>query len=182
MRITSGAASTHRVCDYDGFHAQRVTEITSRRNFSGASTEAVGNFKQGSERCFGSLFRLITHFAGSCVPAHEAVPVGSDLYDSGEEGDVSVADFAASGTPKEDGRLLHASPAGSRDAQNENAPDLTGRGRFGKMEHETGLEPATPTLARRRRVRKSLDLAPRCARAARQAGSIDAFGSARTPE
>ncbi len=30
----------------------------------------------------------------------------------------------------------------------ENAPDLTGRGRSHFLEHETGLEPATPTLAR----------------------------------
>ncbi len=28
-----------------------------------------------------------------------------------------------------------------------NAPDLTGRGHWKNLEHETGLEPATPTLA-----------------------------------
>ena len=65
-----------------------------------------------------------------------------------EEGDLSFADFAASTTPKEGTRLLYTSPTGSADPQTENAPDLTGRGRFGKMEHKTGLEPATPTLAR----------------------------------
>jgi len=64
-----------------------------------------------------------------------------------EEGDLSFADFAASETPKDGDRLLYASPVGSLDSETENAPDLTGRGRFGKMEHETGLEPATPTLA-----------------------------------
>lgn len=33
---------------------------------------------------------------------------------------------------------------------NENAPDLTGRGCFENLEHETGFEPATLTLAKRR--------------------------------
>jgi len=35
------------------------------------------------------------------------------------------------------------------DSKHENAPDLTSRGRSHYLEHETGLEPATPTLARR---------------------------------
>ena len=42
-------------------------------------------------------------------------------------------------------QLMQAGQAGER----ENAPDLTSRGRSLILEHETGLEPATPTLARR---------------------------------
>ena len=37
---------------------------------------------------------------------------------------------------------------GAVEAEHENAPGLTGRGRSLYLEHETGLEPATPTLAR----------------------------------
>ena len=47
-----------------------------------------------------------------------------------------------------DGWLHFGCTSSLTDSTNENAPDLTGRGRFEKMEHETGLEPATPTLAR----------------------------------
>ncbi len=60
-----------------------------------------------------------------------------------EEADLSFADFA----DLESSGRLYPSPNLSNDLEPENAPDLTGRGRFGKMEHETGLEPATPTLA-----------------------------------
>ena len=42
---------------------------------------------------------------------------------------------------------LYTSPATDEDTTNENALDRTGRGRFENLEHETGLEPATPTLA-----------------------------------
>ena len=41
-----------------------------------------------------------------------------------------------------------------QDTANENAPGLTDRGRFSNLEHETGLEPATPTLAKGRRRSK----------------------------
>ena len=34
-----------------------------------------------------------------------------------------------------------------REHNRENAPDVTHRGRLEFLEHETGLEPATPTLA-----------------------------------
>jgi len=37
-------------------------------------------------------------------------------------------------------------PAADDDTNNENAPDLSGLGRFGNLEHETGLEAATPAL------------------------------------
>ncbi len=38
-------------------------------------------------------------------------------------------------------------PLSNDNPTNANAPDLTGRGRSHHLEHETGLEPATPTLA-----------------------------------
>jgi hypothetical protein len=40
-----------------------------------------------------------------------------------------------------------SAPLLNDDLDNENAPDLTSRGRSHYLEHETGLEPATPTLA-----------------------------------
>jgi hypothetical protein len=61
-----------------------------------------------------------------------------------EELDLSFADFGVDDGP---GRPYTA-PGILDEPTNENAPGLTGRGRFAKMEHETGLEPATPTLAR----------------------------------
>jgi len=44
---------------------------------------------------------------------------------------------------------LYPAMNSAQDLESENAPDLTGRGRSLYLEHETGLEPATPTLARR---------------------------------
>ncbi len=64
--------------------------------------------------------------------------------------DLSFADFAV----RDGSERLYPAPTDETDSANENAPDLTGRGRFGKMEHETGLEPATPTLAKRRGGKK----------------------------
>jgi hypothetical protein len=61
-----------------------------------------------------------------------------------EEGDLSFADFATG-----DGhRWPYTAPHLSNGVIEENAPDLTGRGHWKNLEHETGLEPATPTLAR----------------------------------
>jgi hypothetical protein len=62
-----------------------------------------------------------------------------------EETDLSFADFSTSSSPKRP----YTAPLLSDDPDSENAPDLTGRGRLHFLEHETGLEPATPTLARR---------------------------------
>ena len=62
-----------------------------------------------------------------------------------EETDLSFADFSTRSAPKRP----YTAPLLSDDPDNENAPDLTGRGRSLYLEHETGLEPATPTLARR---------------------------------
>jgi hypothetical protein len=62
-----------------------------------------------------------------------------------EEGDLSFADFGGGDVAK---RLYTSLTLQGADPH-EDAPDPSGRGRFGKMEHETGLEPATPTLARR---------------------------------
>jgi hypothetical protein len=62
-----------------------------------------------------------------------------------EETDLGFADFTASSAPKRP----YPAPLLSDDPDSENAPDLTGRGHYDLLEHETGLEPATPTLARR---------------------------------
>jgi hypothetical protein len=61
-----------------------------------------------------------------------------------EEADLSFADFAS----VDGSERLYTSPAADSDTPNENAPDLTGRRHSVFLEHETGLEPATPTLAR----------------------------------
>jgi hypothetical protein len=57
--------------------------------------------------------------------------------------DLSFADFTSDDSPKRP----YTAPDILDDAEDKSAPDLTDRGRFGKLEHETGLEPATPTLA-----------------------------------
>jgi len=62
-----------------------------------------------------------------------------------EETDLSFADFGTPCAPKRP----YTAPLLNDDPNNENAPDLTSRGRSLFLEHETGLEPATPTLARR---------------------------------
>ena len=56
---------------------------------------------------------------------------------------MSFADFSTRSAPKRP----YTAPLLSDDPDNENAPDLTGRGHSVYLEHETGLEPATPTLA-----------------------------------
>ncbi len=61
-----------------------------------------------------------------------------------EEADLSFADFEV----RDGSERLYPAPALAPDGEDENAPDLTGRGRWENLEHETGLEPATPTLAR----------------------------------
>ena len=60
-----------------------------------------------------------------------------------EETDLSFADFSTQLAPKRP----YTAPLLSDDPDNENTPDLTSRGRLSFLEHETGLEPATPTLA-----------------------------------
>jgi hypothetical protein len=62
-----------------------------------------------------------------------------------EEMDLSFADFET----RDGSERLYPAPSSSRAGEHENAPDLTDRGRSLYLEHETGLEPATPTLARR---------------------------------
>jgi hypothetical protein len=46
-----------------------------------------------------------------------------------------------------DGYRLNPAPSSLAEAEHENAPNVTRRGRSHFLEHETGLEPATPTLA-----------------------------------
>ena len=58
-----------------------------------------------------------------------------------EEADLSFADLG-------DSKRLRASPALKADPKDENAPELTeARRRSEILEHETGFEPATLTLA-----------------------------------
>jgi hypothetical protein len=64
-----------------------------------------------------------------------------------EETDLSFADFGTKSAPKRP----YTAPLPNDDPDNENAPDLTGREHSVLLEHETGLEPATPTLAKERR-------------------------------
>ncbi len=60
------------------------------------------------------------------------------------EEDLSFADFVAvSGAPKRP----QTAPRSEEDEGTKNASDLTSRRRLENLEHETGLEPATPTLA-----------------------------------
>ncbi len=62
----------------------------------------------------------------------------------GEETDLSFADFKTPSSPKrpDTALLLDDGP------DNENAPDLSGRGRLEKLEHETGLAGACRVAAR----------------------------------
>ena len=61
-----------------------------------------------------------------------------------EEPDLS---FLAFGDADGGSERLYPAPASESESPNETAPGASGRGRFGNLEHETGLEPATPTLA-----------------------------------
>ena len=58
-----------------------------------------------------------------------------------EETDLSFADFDGPRRP-------YTAPALADELPNENAPDVTSRGRYQNMERETGLEPATLSLGR----------------------------------
>ena len=60
-----------------------------------------------------------------------------------EEADLSFADFEQPGVTSR----LYTSPDRETHSEQRNAPDVNHRGRFENLEHETGLEPATPTLA-----------------------------------
>ena len=62
-----------------------------------------------------------------------------------EEMDLSFADFEVS----DGSERLYPAPTSATDSKYKSAPDLSSRGRLRYLEHETGLEPATPTLARR---------------------------------
>ena len=57
-----------------------------------------------------------------------------------EEADLSFAEF---GSPKRP----YTAPPDLEKPDSENAPGLSSRGRSRNLEHETGLEPATSTLA-----------------------------------
>ena len=61
--------------------------------------------------------------------------------------DLSFADFEV----RDGSKRPYPAPGLSTEGEQENAPDLTDRGRLSFLEHETGLEPATPTLAKGRR-------------------------------
>ena len=59
-----------------------------------------------------------------------------------EETDVSFANFGFG----DDSKRLYPAPGDPGFPPNKNTPDLSGRGRYEKMERETGLEPATLSL------------------------------------
>ncbi len=71
-----------------------------------------------------------------------------------EEVDLSFAEF---GSPKRH----YAAPPDLEERNNENAPGLNSRGRSGNLEHETGFEPATSTLATCAKTPKSLRIPAR---------------------
>ena len=60
-----------------------------------------------------------------------------------EEADLSFADFGGEG----DSKRLYTSPGSTEAATTKNPAELTLRRDSENLEHETGLEPATPTLA-----------------------------------
>jgi hypothetical protein len=64
-----------------------------------------------------------------------------------EEMDLSFADFEV----RDGSERLYPAPTSATGDEHKSAPDLTDRGRLRFLEHETGLEPATPTLAKGRR-------------------------------
>ena len=61
-----------------------------------------------------------------------------------EEADLSFADFG-------DSKRLDTSPGSEDDTSNDNAPGASDRGRYEYLERETGIEPATLSLGRRKR-------------------------------
>ena len=68
----------------------------------------------------------------------------------GEERDVSFADFGARNAAER----LYASPSPWAEPSNDEAPGATGRGRPRNLERETGFEPATLSLEKRRTPKK----------------------------
>ena len=58
-----------------------------------------------------------------------------------EAPDLSFADFGGPRRP-------YTAPARADDRANKNTPGLSDRGRYQNLERETGIEPATLTLAR----------------------------------
>lgn len=90
----------------------------------------------------GRSIRLVAEQLGHANPAltlrvyAHAVPV--------EGGDLSFADFGATGDVS--GRL-YSSPPLEADPEHGSAPGARARGRYEFLEHETGFEPATLTLA-----------------------------------
>ncbi len=61
-----------------------------------------------------------------------------------EEQDVGFADF---GSPASGSQRRYPAPVREAPSDAESAAEATPRRRFRNLEHETGLEPATPTLA-----------------------------------
>jgi hypothetical protein len=107
----------------------------------------------------GKSVRWVADQLGHASPMLTLKTYAHSMQD--EETDLSFADFGSPSAPKRP----YTAPLLSDGSDNENAPDLTGRGRSHFLEHETGLagglrplcasraklgrEPATPTLARR---------------------------------
>ena len=89
----------------------------------------------------GKSVRRVADQLGHASPALTLKTYAHALKD--EEEDLSFAEF---GPAAISGRLP-ASPGGESEVPNENALGVTYRGRSENLEHETGFEPATSTLA-----------------------------------
>ena len=101
----------------------------------------------------GRSIRFVAEQLGHANPAltlrvyAHALPV--------EGGDLGFADFGSalsgdrvgSGQVRDVAERLYASPSSDTSSPNENAPGRSSRGRSRNLEHETGFEPATLTLA-----------------------------------
>jgi len=109
---------------------------------------------------FGEIAALDRGAARSCVA--DADPLGVHPCDARGGADLSFADFGDAATGPIGPRERLSEFAIRRDpsldseahAENENAPGANGRGRYEILEHETGFEPATLTLAKPRKRKK----------------------------
>ena len=64
-----------------------------------------------------------------------------------DDEDLAFADFGRRKPAPSGSFRLYPAPGSDTDIGNENPPGLTGRGRSENLERETGIEPATLTLA-----------------------------------
>ena len=96
----------------------------------------------------GKSIRWVVDQLGHASPMLTLKTYAHAMHD--EETDLSFAEFGESVGP---GRPYPA-PDLDRDLGDEDAAEGPPRRRSGNLEHETGLEPATPTLAKRKNTPK----------------------------